>query len=447
MSRFVTTALAGLLIGACAAPPDGFQVRLDEIRSVHAARKAPDEARLLGEDAGLQDLLAFAQLNNTGLQAAFERWEASLQAVPQATSLPDPRFTLAAYVRNIETRTGPIDARVGLSQAFPWFGKLAAAGRKAFESAEAAREELEVARLELVQRVRDAWYEYAYLLQAVDITREHRELLVHWEEVANSRYETGIGNYPDIIRAQVELGKLDDRLRTLQDLRRPIIARVNAALNRAPDAALPVPKPPWPVAGEIEDRELEAGLTETSPLLRALDRRIKAAREGITLAEKDFYPNFLAGFEYDFVGPARTAGVPDSGKDAVAVTLGLTLPIFVARNRAGLSQARATWSAAGSQLEESRNRLFADLEFALYKRRDAERRVSLFRDTLIPKGEESLQAVSIAYQADKASFLDLIDAERVLLEFRLASARALADQAQALAESERITGVTLHEEP
>ncbi|MFQ5750293.1 MAG: hypothetical protein ACE5H3_12705, partial [Planctomycetota bacterium] len=72
MLRFVTTGLAGLLIGACAAPPDGFQVRLDEIQSVRAARKAPDESILLGEDAGLRDLLTFAQLNNPGLHAAFE---------------------------------------------------------------------------------------------------------------------------------------------------------------------------------------------------------------------------------------------------------------------------------------------------------------------------------------------------------------------------------------
>ena len=101
---------------------------------------------------------------------------------------------------------------------------------------------------------------------------------------------------------------------------------------------------------------------------------------------------------------------------------------------------------ARMEQEETRNRLSSDLEMALYQFRDGDRRVGLFRDSLIPKGEESVQALDTAYQAGDEGFLDLIDAQRVLLEFQLQAARAEADRAKAVAEIERITGIALHPE-
>ena len=72
-----------------------------------------------------------------------------------------------------------------------------------------------------------------------------------------------------------------------------------------------------------------------------------------------------------------------------------------------------------------------------------QRRVELFRNGLVPKGEESIQALDTAYQSGDEGVLDLIDAQRVLLEFQLQAARAESDLAQALSMIEKITGVQL----
>jgi outer membrane protein TolC len=101
---------------------------------------------------------------------------------------------------------------------------------------------------------------------------------------------------------------------------------------------------------------------------------------------------------------------------------------------------------AGSEQSETLNRLTADLEMALYRFRDGARRIVLFRESLVPKGEEAVQSLDTAYQSDDKDLLDLIDAQRLLLEFQLESARAEVDRAQALAEVERITGIPLNEE-
>ena len=445
-AAFLGCAATGTLLSGCAGAPAGYRERTEAWETIRALQLAAESVEL-GDAAGLPELLRYAREHNAGLEAAFLRWKAALERVPQARALPEPRLGFAGYLKEVETRTGPLQARVGLVQPLPWFGELDLAGQVAYQASEAAREQTDTVRLDLEQDVRDTWYEYAWLGEAIAITRGHRELLAHWESVARARMETGIGPHSDVIRAQVELGKLEDRVLTLEDLRTPIEARLNAALDRPSDAPLPEPSFPLADPPELDPERLREEFHASSPRLRALGHRVEAARQAIELAGKAFYPDLLVGAEYGFVGSARAPGVPGSGDDTLALTLGLELPIWRSSYRAGVRQAEAEMHAAGSDLDDTHNRLSADLEMALYRFRDADRRVDLFRDSLIPKGEESVQALDTAYQTGQERFLDLIDAERVLLEFQLEAARAEADRAQALAETERITGVPLHQEP
>lgn len=73
------------------------------------AGTAEREASLptLDAEASVQDYLQYAALNNAGLEAAFNRWKAALERIPQAKSLPDPRFNYTYFVEEVETRVGP----------------------------------------------------------------------------------------------------------------------------------------------------------------------------------------------------------------------------------------------------------------------------------------------------------------------------------------------------
>jgi len=435
------TAFLLLAAAACAAPPAAYHARV----ATASALPAPAPAAL-DAHARVADYVRHAEQHGPAVAAAFERWTAALAQVPQAVSLPDPRLTLGVFLDEVETRVGPIDGRLGLQQSFPWFGTLQASGGRAFALSEAAREELEAERLAVAQRVRDALYEAAWLEAAIDVTEGHRALIAHWEEVARARYATGVGEQADVIRAQVELGTLDDRVATLRDLRRPLVARVNTELGRPAATPVPLPREALLGGGEPDDEALLAGLEDTSPVLRALRHRVDAARANVVLAQKAFAPDLAVGLEYTAVGSAAAADVSGSGDDALALTLGLELPVWREGLEAGLAGARAARRAASAALADARHRLAAELEMALYELRDAERRVALFGETLIPKGRESVGALSTAYQAGKTGFLDLIDAERVLLEFELATARAASDSARALARVERLSGVDLTED-
>jgi len=437
-----------LLLSSCATRPGSYDDRLaawDRLDRLANSGQAPSgtEQALLREGSGLDQLLMTARVQSPKLRAAFERWKAALEAVPNASGLPNPKLTLQSYLSAVETRVGPIRGSIGIAQSFPWFGKRSLAGDVAFQASEVAREMLEAERLDLDQLVRDTWYEYAFVQQAIIITEGNRDLLLHSESVANVRMATGLGSHTDVIRAQVELGKLEDRVATMVDLQRPLIARINAALDRPSAASIPIPQFPLAVDFALQPVDYLEKLAQTSPRLRALGHRVAMADAGVKLADRAYYPDFFIGLDYTLVGSARSPGVSGSGDDAISLKLGVDLPIwrgrYDAQARAKNAQARAARLEAAAAL----NSLRADLEMALYRYRDADRRVELFGDTLVPKGEESVEALDTAYQAGEDGFLDLIDSQRVLLEFQLQWARAISDRAQAQSTIEQISGIQL----
>ena len=394
----------------------------------------------LDEDALLDDYVLYAKLNNPGLRAAFERWKAALDQVGPAQALPDPRFTYANYIREVETRVGAQEHKFGLAQSFPWFGKLDLQGDIALQAAHAEGQHYEAAKLGLTYRVKNIYYEYAYLGEAIEITKDNLTLLTYLEGVAQTKYKSGAGLQSAVIKAQVELGKLEDRLHSLQDLMRPVAAKLNMALNRPSNMLLSVPKGLPQEKRSFLDEDLFASLRENNPNLKALEYMTTKEDLAIQLAEKNYFPDVTLGVDYIDTASRSDTNSVDHGKDPVVATLSVNIPIWQQKYDAITAEARARRRAVMGEKREKENLIIADLEMALFGLRDADRRIDLYRNTLLPKAEQSLKVTELAFTADKATFLDLIDSQRILLGFQLEHKRALADRAQRVAEIEMLTG-------
>ncbi len=394
----------------------------------------------LDEKASLDDYVLYAMLNNPGLRAAFDRWKAALDKVGPAQTLPDPRFTYANYVREVETRVGAQEHKFGLTQTFPWFGKLDLQGDIAVQAAHAEQQRYEAAKLDLIYRVKSIYYEYSYLAEAIDITKDNLTLLVYMEGVARTKYKSGAGLQSAVIKAQVELGKLEDRLNSLQDLMRPMVTKLNMALNRPSNMPLPAPKGLPQEKSAIVDDDLFTSLRENNPNLEAFDYMTAREDLAIQLAEKNYFPDMTLGVDYIDTASRTDINPVDNGKDPVVAMLSFNLPIWQKKYDAITAEARARRRAVAREKKEKENLLIADLEVALFGLRDADRKIDLYRDTLLPKAEQSVKVTELAFTGDKATFLEMIDSQRVLLGFQLEHKRALADRAQRLAEIEMLTG-------
>ena len=388
----------------------------------------------------LAELLDHAAEHSPRARAAHARWRAAVERVPQADALPDPRLSLRWYAREVETRVGPQEWAAGVGQTFPLGGKRGLRGDVALARAAAAWEQYRAAELAVVREVKDAWYEACYLGRAIEIVDRNREIVADFVEVAQSLYRSGEAQYADVIRAQIELGILDDRLRSLTDLKSPVRARLNAAANLPPGTELE-----WPTATpELSDElgvgapEIAQAILDGNPELQALQHEARSSEHAIELAAREAYPDVSLGLDWISTGDAADPGVADSGVDPLILGVSLDLPLWAEKYRAGEREARARLRAAVSRRDERSNALLSETELVLYGARDAQRKIRLYRDTLIPRARQTLEATAAAYRAGSADFLALVDAETVALEFELAYERARADLAQSLAKLEQL---------
>ncbi len=405
--------------------------------SIPAFSQQPDDVNIPVE---LEDYLRIAAMQNAGLETAFEQWKAALEQVPQAKTLPDPKFTYSYFIKEIETRTGPQRQRFSLVQTFPWFGVIESRTDAASAKAKAAYQNYEAIKLELFYNVKNSFYEYVYLKQAIDIAKQNVELLKYLEEVARTRYTITSGSHPDIIRAQIELAILEDKLTSLEKLQEPTIAGLNAILNRKISSPLPWPEEKQPDVVKIDKQMLINTMISNNPKLRAFDFDIASAKAGIELAKKRFYPDFSIGIDWIQTDEARTAGVKDSGKDPIIAMLTINLPIWTDSYKAAELQARMQTRVLSAKKEQSQNDLLAQFEKNLYEFEDSARKISLYEDTLIPRAQEMLDASETAYQAGTVDFLSLIDSQRTLLEFKLSYERQVTKNKQNQAVLEMLIG-------
>ena len=421
--------------------------KTDAVDSVVDVQPEVSPLPVLTSSSQLSDYLAYAALNNPGLEAAFNSFKADLEQIPQVKSLPDPKFNYKYYIEEVETRVGPQQQSFGISQAFPWFGKLDLRAGIAAQGAKAAKERYESAKLKLFFEVKDAYYEYYYLAKSIAITEENIQLVKRLESVARSRYKSAAGSHPDVIRGQVEMGKLEDRYQGLIDMKVPLSARLNAALNRPVDAEMDPPAKIEFNEVELIDNEQIAKLLQSNPELKALDHEIVKNRKSIELAKKDYYPNFTFGVNVIDTGDSLVGNPRDNGKDPVVASVSVNIPLWRNKYAAAKRQARYNFYAAKRRHKQKANSLSSKLKMTLYRFRDAERKIDLYGDALLPKALESLKVTESGFRSAQGSFTDLIDAQRILLEFALSYERALADRSQSLAEIEMLIGTEIQIKP
>jgi len=405
----------------------------------HASALAEDPNSLQTID----DYLHYALLNNAGVKAGFEQFKSAVEQVPQAKALEDPTFTYGYFVEEVETRVGPQRNRFSIMQKFPWFGVIEARTDAAAAKAKAARRQYDAAKLKLFQQVKDAFFEYAYLGTAIDIAERNLELIKRFEEVARSKYRTSTATHPDIIRAAVELAKLEDVLKSLQKLRAPTVARLNAVLNRPADTPLPWPQKPSPRRLTLEQGKVIELLVQSNPELAALDWQGEAARANLALAKKRFYPNIGVGVDIIQTDSALMPNVRDSGKDPVILMFSVNIPLWHDSYKAGERQAQAELQKTQQQKIETENRIIAQTIRVLYDIEDAQRKIQLYGDILVAKAQELVEASESAYKAGNVDFLSLVDAQQMLLKYQLDYERALTNKEQRIAELEMLVGQEL----
>lgn len=397
----------------------------------------------------LSAYLERAQSANPDLRAFSARYEAARERIPQAAALPDPMLQITHFVESVQTRTGPQENILMLSQRVPWFGRLGGRADAASAEAEAIHYAFQARQLMVARMVGTGFYDYAYNGQAIEFTSQNLALLERLEPQVEERARTG-GNLNGLLRVRVEIGKLRDRLASLQEKRLQLSARLAALLDLPVDETLPWPE--WTPDADISNAEsaalpdaasLVATIDVNNPELLMLERKIASARARVVLARLENRPDITAGVTYIQVGdPVVNPTTPDAGRDPWGFTVAVNLPVWNGRPSAARREAMALQRAGESELEDRRNQLRAEARVALSALGDAVRRVRLYENALLPLARQAVENTITGYQGGNATLLDLIDSQRSQLGLQLDHWRARADAAQ-----QRIILQTLANQP
>jgi outer membrane protein, heavy metal efflux system len=407
---------------------------------VHAVsqRYRPGDAKptlpTLTSASPLPDYLRFALLNSPRVEAAYFDWVAAVEGITPARSRPDPRLTFESDITDTVMSLMP-----GLMVDLPGPGKLRAAGEVMAAESRAAYFGFEREILRAALAVKTAYYRLHFLEETIRVEKETLRLLGDLEQLAQQQNAAGRVTLQDVLRAQIARDQVETQITNLEDSRSALVAELKSALGLGPgDAAPPVPATFEPSAGDPRPDELLATALMRNPDLRAMEEDVLRAEASIGLARKSGVPDFSFGVEVD-VKADPTLFRP---------TAGMTLPIWRDKIAAEIAGAQASKRAAQARLTAEQVQIAAELAAMLFMYREAVRNDALLGEKLVPKAKQSLDAARAGYVNGRAGFLDVIDAQRTLLEFELTGIEARTQRELALASlSLAIAGVPPSDAP
>ncbi len=409
LGRVVLGSAASLAALGCAGTPGSSEQAARSDLSQIAERYRPDGDQpalpTLTEESSLGDFLRFAMLNDPRVEATYYEWAAAVERITPARSLPDPRLTFEADITDTIETLMP-----GLMVDLPGPGKLAAAGESMAAESRASYFAFERAILRTALAVKTAYYRLHFLEESIRVEGETLRLLSELEQLAQQQNAAGRVTLQDVLRAQIARDQVETEILNLEDSRAPLAAELKSALGLGPqDAPPPIPRTFEFSTGDPNPDDLLATALARNPDLRAMQEDIERAEASLRLARKSGVPDFTLGLEVD-VKADPTLFRPSAG---------MTLPIWRDKIAAQIAAAQADKHAARARLSAEQVEIAAELASMLFMYREASRNDELLRGKLLPKSHQSLDAARAGYVNGRASFLDVIDAQRTLLDFEL----------------------------
>ena len=392
----------------------------------------------------LSSYVARALDNNPELRASFERWHAATRAVPSARALPDPTIKYSAFVRRVETRVGPQRHKLSLAQTFPWPTRLTAGADAASKSARALERQFDAQALAVRAQVADAYWRLWHIHEEHRLKREHDLVLETLANTVRGRVRTGAASLADLNQVELGVARHHDHHgqhreagRAAQaELRRAVGAPLNRTIrvSDTPNGGLPV-----------KDEAALVAIAKTHPHVDSVARLAEASESTARATNARRLPNIVLGLDWIETGSARAPNVAGSGKDALIVSAGLSVPLWARSHRGAAKAARHRAAAQRAEAQAAQDRAVATVQTVLSAVRDADRRITLYERTLIPQAETTYRAVLGSYQTGRSTVASALLAQRELLELQLELAKSRSEHARAWAALEYAVGQPLQD--
>ncbi|MBN1157804.1 MAG: TolC family protein [Bacteroidales bacterium] len=381
------------------------------------------------------EYLAEAADNNPGLKSRFSEYMAALERVPQAGALPDPQVTFGYFIQPVETRLGPQKFRISVMQMFPWFGTPGVKEDAATEMARSKYEVFQEAKSRLFYDVKSTWYNLYFTRKAIDIIIENITILNTFRRIALTKLEAGLASAVDVLRAEIEIAELENRLALLRDNYSVMQTGFNNFLNVDDRRSVHIPDSLMNVDIVLSRKALLDSIRNGNHQVLQMEFMEASYEMQEIAAAKAGKPVLSLGIDYMVVdkGENTMNGLSESGRDAVVFPMvGISIPLYRKKYTSMAKEAVLMQESAQTGKLERINLLETTFEKAYKDYRDADRRIILFNNQT-KRARQALELLHTAYETDVQNFEELLRMERQLLSYGLELEKAHTDKNAAMA--------------
>ncbi len=433
---------AGLMVGVAGCSGTYESATKQDLATAATIVAEEDDGSLAAEpllDGSLNSYVAFALARSPELRASFERWRAATMRISRARRIPEPVIKYSYFVRSVETRVGPQNHKLSLMQSFPWPTAMSAGSDAASETARAAERHFDAEALTVKQAVADAYWRLWLLEEEHHLKNEHDIVLETLAGTVRGRVRTGAASLADLNQVELGVARHHDHHGAHREDQRVASADLLRAIGATErEQGLSADDTPFEGLPALSEEALRTAARE-HPRIEAAELMASASDSLVRVEAADRAPSLLAGLEWIVVGKAPTV-LEKSGQDAVSVTAGLSVPLWGRNYRDAMSAARAEGAAYRADRDAALQTADAQLAGATSAVRDAQRKIDLYRNTLIPLAETTFQSVLGSYQSGRSTVAAALLAQKDLLELQLDLARSRALHARAWAVIEAVVG-------
>jgi outer membrane protein, heavy metal efflux system len=396
----------------------------------------PFEQRQLPElpqPATWQDVLQRALLANGDLEASYHEWRAAMERISMSSYWPNSNVTLGfdyMFTKESMKTWDRVTGSAGFDQAMPLKlpNKVAKGGQVAYSNALQSAEQFRSTKFRVQRQVLLAYYDLALMEEQIRIEQQNLELLNMIHENARSRVQAG-GAQQDLLKSQVALRTRENAVSNMQAQAATMRAMLNGMMNRPAGAPLTLPAE-LPAARPVvaSDDQLIAMGVDASPEVARLAAQVKGRKDAIDLAKMQFLPD---------ISPTAAFTGSVSQSLGAMVTLPTTIPMI----NASIREAKAMRDSSEAMLRQTRSDRAGLYVGTLYSMRNSARQEIFFNEKILPAAKQVLASSRQDYVSGKVGLIELVDAQRTLLEVKQSLAQFRIDREKRLAELEEIAGV------
>ncbi len=393
--------------------------------------------KVIAESIGFDQAIYQAIHNDNWLKSSELRESALRNEAISHRALPDPTMSLG--IANVPTDSWEFDQenmtqlKVGITQRFPGGDSRSIKAWKSQLMADINPYQRLERKAQLTQVVSHLWLDSYLAHQSIKLIESERYLFEQLVDVTTARYQSALGKVrqQDVVRAQLELTKLEDRLTRLHlqyDTNRQLLSEWLPFETRTL-----VLSEKLPLMKKLPSLSIDALQKDIHrhPQLRVTDKQIEIKQADIELAQEDYKPDWALNVSY---GYREDTPMGMERSDFVSVGVSFELPVFTQnRQDKTVSAANSRKQALTFDYQLQQKNLLSKALKTLSEIERLEQRSAIYQTQLLKQAHEQAEASLSAYTNDDGDFADVMRAYIAELNSKIEALEITIKQRKALA--------------